>query len=540
MVSTFLSSASLLVGLQLLSRLLTFGLNQALLRFVSPQAFGTAAIQFELLLSTILFLSREGIRNSLLRAWPARTNSEEKSVNNVPLAITNVSTLPVLLGLPLAIGFSSLYLSSSSSTTSGQPFFKASVALYALAAVIELATEPMHIRTMGGLRTQVRVRAEGLGVILKSLTTFTVLVAEVKVVKGASTDARWALLAFACGQLAYALTIFGVYGFSYNFSVALVPRPHLVMGFFDSTMFHVSLNMTYQSVVKHFLTEGDKIIISRVSPLADQGGYAVAVNYGSLIARIAFQPIEEMLRVFFSKTLATESSTSSVNRAALQDASRVLTGILNAQLALSIIILTFGPLYLPIALGILLPVRYLSTSAPKVLEAWIWYIPVLAINGGLEAFLSSVATPTDIKRQSRWMAVFSGVYIAAALTLFSYGVGDASLVYANVINLSARIVYCLSFVSSYFRQHQGQGPRWRTTFPGWSVLVLSGLSSIAVRRSARIFHVQERVLEGRRGLLGLTVVMHTAVGGTLAAITLLVWWYRAGRYVAMPRTRKQS
>src|SRR6266404_6140359 len=39
--------------------------------------------------------------------------------------------------------------------------------------------------------------------------------------------------------------------------------------------------MTVQSVVKHFLTEGDKLLISRLSPLADQGGYAVASNYGA-------------------------------------------------------------------------------------------------------------------------------------------------------------------------------------------------------------------------------------------------------------------
>lgn len=40
--------------------------------------------------------------------------------------------------------------------------------------------------------------------------------------------------------------------------------------------------MTGQSVVKHVLTEGDKFILSWFSPLQDQGGYALAVNYGAL------------------------------------------------------------------------------------------------------------------------------------------------------------------------------------------------------------------------------------------------------------------
>lgn len=34
--------------------------------------------------------------------------------------------------------------------------------------------------------------------------------------------------------------------------------------------------------MKHVLTEGDKLVLSAFSPLQDQGGYAIAVNYGLL------------------------------------------------------------------------------------------------------------------------------------------------------------------------------------------------------------------------------------------------------------------
>jgi oligosaccharide translocation protein RFT1 len=43
----------------------------------------------------------------------------------------------------------------------------------------------------------------------------------------------------------------------------------------------------------------------------------------------------------------------------------------------------------------------MSTSAPRLLEAWIYYIPILAINGVTEAFFTSVALPSDLNRQSR-------------------------------------------------------------------------------------------------------------------------------------------
>lgn len=174
--------------------------------------------------------------------------------------------------------------------------------------------------------------------------------------------------------------------------------------------------MTAQSIVKHFLTEGDKLIISWFSPLHDQGGYAIATNYGqtstfvlaypnskdssgSLIARIVFQPIEETLRLFFTQILGADSK----NQASLRHAVDTLHALLAIQMAFSIILVAFGTAYLPIISPLLLPRQYLSTSAPSVLAAWVWYIPVLALNGGLEAFHSSVATPRDLNAQSRYV-----------------------------------------------------------------------------------------------------------------------------------------
>lgn len=131
------------------------------------------------------------------------------------------------------------------------------------------------------------------------------------------------------------------------------------------------------------------------------------------MARIVFQPIEEILRVYFSKTLATtipdatkKSAASgdkgnNLNRTSLQQASDALISLLAVQSSLILILITFVPAYLPLVLMLLLPPKYLSTSAPSVLQAWVWYIPVLAVNGGLEAFVSSVAMSKDLNRQSR-------------------------------------------------------------------------------------------------------------------------------------------
>ena len=146
LVEAVFSSAFSLIALQLFSRLFTFALNQSLLRIASPQVFGTAAIQFELLFSTILFLSREGVRNALLRAWPQKERASPNSKNPQSNAVSNLTTLPLLLGFPLAIVTTYLYGRLASYETRSQPYFYQAISIYALAAILELMSEPMHNR----------------------------------------------------------------------------------------------------------------------------------------------------------------------------------------------------------------------------------------------------------------------------------------------------------------------------------------------------------------------------------------------------------
>ncbi|KAJ7702201.1 Rft protein-domain-containing protein [Mycena rosella] len=505
---------SSLIGLQVFSRGFTFLLNQALFRLASPRAFGTAAIQFELISSTILFLSREGVRNALLRV----KRSQDGSWN-----AGNLAFLPIAIGVPLALATSFGYAHLATQETRTQSGFYSGIAVYAFAAVMELWCEPMHNQAMAESKTHVRVRAEGTGVVSKTLVTVLVLLYDSK----AEMDGALALMAFALGQLSYALCVLLVYLSHYGFS-ALFPAS--ARSAVNDEIFRLSLTMTSQSVIKHVLTEGDKLVLGWFSPLRDQGGYAIAVNYGSLIARIIFQPIEETSRISFSRILAPPAG-----KEALQTASNSLITLLSIQTSLSLILLVFGTAYLPIVLPVLLPRQYLSTSAPLVLNAWVWYIPVLALNGGLEAFISSASTPRDLNRQSWWMAAFSVIYIGAAIQLYGWQFGDTALVYANIINLSARIAYAVHFVSSFFSAHGARSAlSWGKALPGWRLVVACCVSWAAVRQSERRLRVLETTARAGAGisiLMNKTVLVHVATGGTLGCVCLATWWFTEGRHL---------
>ena len=137
LVNSLWTSASSLMGLQILSRLFTSILNQTLFRLASPSVFGAAAIQFELVLSTILFLSREGVRNALLRV-------ESCDDDDTNIRRLNLSFLPIVLGIPLSLLTSVLYIYLAGQEIKRQPHFQAAITLYAVAAMTELLSEPMY------------------------------------------------------------------------------------------------------------------------------------------------------------------------------------------------------------------------------------------------------------------------------------------------------------------------------------------------------------------------------------------------------------
>lgn len=94
---------------------------------------------------------------------------------------------------------------------------------------------------------------------------------------------RFALLSFGVGQLVYGGVLLLGLGWSVGKKVEW-SWPRKVEGekaYFDPATTELSWALTKQSFVKQFLTEGDKIVVGRLSKVEDQGGYAVALNYGS-------------------------------------------------------------------------------------------------------------------------------------------------------------------------------------------------------------------------------------------------------------------
>lgn len=224
-----------------------------------------------------------------------------------------------------------------------------------------------------------------------------------------------------------------------------------------------------QSGIKYILTQGDSILIASLASLEDQGAYALSSNYGGLVARMLFQPIEDSSRNLFARLCAVptaektapadklknDGASAEPKKDSIRQANSTLQDILRFYTLMSLFAFALGPTIAPLLLKLVAGSQWSDTSASEVLGTYCYYIPLLAINGVTEAFVAATATTAELGAQSVWMgAFFAGFAGSAYLFLRVLEMGAKGLVLANCVNMASRIIFNLAFVSRFFERHQ--------------------------------------------------------------------------------------
>ncbi|KZF20114.1 Rft-1-domain-containing protein [Xylona heveae TC161] len=535
--------ATFLILLQVASRALTFIVNQILIRFLSPELVGIST-QLELYSISVLYFSRESLRVALQRQTPANERAKNGVSKEEPATgderspskqggssanknsyldafspagkvqtLVNTSYLAVALGIPLAYIIATFYLQSDSAKVA---YFSESLSLYGLATVIELLAEPGFVVAQEKMVFKIRASAETTATIARCFLACGLVV-------WASTNKHdIGVLPFAAGQLSYAMLLnityySKLYEASSREGFSFLPKPlasseksYLIMSYFSRPLCLLTGSLFIQSAVKYVLTQGDALLMVSLSSLQEQGAFALASNYGGLVARMLFQPIEESSRNLFSKLLSSSSPDSrssttkqpSTGVAGNQDASpsethnplrsaqSILNDILKLYLLLSLVACALGPTIAPLLLRLVAGSRWSSTSASSVLATYCYYIPLLALNGITEAFISSVATSKQLHAQSIWMCGFFVIFAGSSVFFMRFlQWGAEGLVWANAINMVMRIVWSWTFIQQYFRQN-GESLDIKSVLPNGGSLAAS------VGAAAELKMLQERSFGG--------------------------------------------
>ncbi|RWA04137.1 hypothetical protein EKO27_g10971 [Xylaria grammica] len=508
--------ASLLIVLQVASRAITFVANQLLLRFLTAQLLGISA-QLEVYYLSVLFFARESLRVAVQRqgtsgddgddgdgAKDPKQGGENQAANVTDSqSVVNIAHLSLGLGLASSLGLGWAYLRYVDAAAASTPYLDTALRIYAIAALVELLSEPAFVVLQHRLRFGPRAAAESIATFLRCLITF-----------GA---ANWGwkqsldlgVLPFALGQLAYGVGLLAVYlwygsGLAKSEGFSLFPRrvgrdaasettekpsvknERYALGYFFTPTLQLASSLMAQSLVKHVLTQGDTFLVSILSDPRSQGVYALANNYGSLLARLVFQPIEESSRNYFSKLLSSspasateeQSQDKATAKAQVHKARADLQALLKFYILLSLVVVSVGPYAAPLLVQIVAGPRWSGSGAGAVLARYCLYIPLLAVNGVAEAFVSSVATKSEVHRQSLWMGVFSLAFAAAGfVSLRILDLGAVGLVYANAINMVCRIIWSGAFISDYFRRNNVEFG-WGELIPNVTALYVMGTAML--------------------------------------------------------------
>lgn len=177
-----------------------------------------------------------------------------------------------------------------------------------------------------------------------------------------------------------------------------------------------------------------------------------------------FQPIEESSRLVFSRELGSVESEStkgsSYSLTSLQKSQNLLSSLFKLHFLLSLFFLTFGP---PLSFPLLYFIagsKWSSTSAPSILEAYCYYLPIMGLNGIVEAFLQATANKKDLAFYSKILIFASLVF---GFSLFGFNRCGTSilgleethpkevfLVWSSSISLAIRGTSCWAYLIRFF------------------------------------------------------------------------------------------
>jgi hypothetical protein len=263
-------------------------------------------------------------------------------------------------------------------------------------------------------------------------------------------------------------------------------------------LLRLAATTTAMSLFKHVATESDKIVLSLTATPEQMGVFAVAANYGSLVSRMIFLPVEDNARLVFAKvsaaargTISSADASSSSSFSSPEDNTRIsnrtstrissrskpskaktaasteietetgpdksvtvtgeaamnilasaMSGLVRIVLFLGLTIAVFGPPYVSVLVKLLLGSKWSETSeeTARTLAVYCWYLLLLGLNGVTEGFLHASCASSQFSRVNLGLVLSSIAFAVSAGPLIGT-FGPPGIVVANICSMAVRIAW---------------------------------------------------------------------------------------------------
>ncbi|POM73605.1 Hypothetical protein PHPALM_9533 [Phytophthora palmivora] len=510
MVFNIMSSAGVLSravrggSYRFVQRVLTFAANSLVLRKLHLNVTGAVTVRLELALASI-FLLRDGFRLAFLRmpSLDSKSSSNGKTHIQQLVNVAWLSTAVSWFVACLLLVYSSIYSTSKPDETLNG--YSTVLAMYCGAAMIEALAEPMFVLAHASVLVSWQVAAQSAAFLVRAAVQYVgVVVLELS------------LTAYGIAELAYAMTLLvmfavffwrRIYGRSTEENFALTSMKQLMPGKpeGDANWCHAELMtllvpLSVQSGVKYLLAEGDKWVLTGFASLQHMGVYGLVSNLGSLVPRIVFLPIEEATKTIFSKlALAQKEKSDDKNKEnktkSLADGQTLFLMLLKVMNLVGLLFVCFGTSYSYTLVLLLYGADKARQGVGAALAVYCAYIPFLGVNGVCEAVVHAIGDDHQLMRLNKLLGVFFAIYAFSALLFMQVlDWGTFGLILANCVNMTCRIMYCLTFLASYFRQLDPKSLMsngfleglafWRRSLPD-RLVVIAFLGSLAVTSASQ-------------------------------------------------------
>lgn len=372
--------------------------------------------------------------------------------------------------------------------------YQLAVMLHGLAALIELASEPLYCLASVRLRFRLRAAVDASAIIAKSALTLALV----------SFSEMPPALAFSFAQLAFSAVTLLLYAIFIGPEAMDGRRTSEgpLWGAREREVLWMSGLFSLQALEKQVLAEGSKMVLATVQSQYNQGVYGLVSNLGSLVVRTLFQPLEEIAFATFSRLQASvrEGNDTSVKaKESLARLASILAVLVKTVLLLGLFSASFGPSFSYTLIKIVYGSRWSETEAPTVLACYSIYIVLLAVNGVTEAFIHAVLDSKGLQQTNYLLVLFSAAHIAASVFCIRK-FGASGLILADGVSMVIRISTSLFYIRLHFHR----------SLPSFSLksLMLERASLLAFAATCITCRASEQVLLGSLRSPSLLLITH--------------------------------
>lgn len=446
---SLVQNAAVLVAGQLVSKLFTFSLNQLLLSYTSPSALGISQL-IEFVLDYTFFLSREAIRLTIAKL-------PELSPNNKLQWTINYSCFTfliyALLGIPIIYWKIICNGDNISSLLYPLTTYHLMFIIFICATAELLAESYYNVNQYVKFDFKTRTKIESFAGFTRCIVQFISVIFIAPRFGLLSTAVNAYVFGYLAGQISYSISILFLYWASFSFKIFIpckVQNIEKKSVWFEPNSWKYFKSIFIQQIFKNFLTVGDKFVTTSLLSIEIQGYYSFISNYGSLIARMLFAPMEESTRITIGSLFKNQDKEK--ERKDFEELRRCLLNVSKIYTYLLTLLIIFAPLNTKFLLNLVFR-NFISSDVIVAFKIYWVYVILLSLNGILEALFQSLFDSKEkVNNYSFFMFINSIVFLLSLVLLiswFQYGLNG--LVLANMINMIMRIMYCYREVYGFIR-----------------------------------------------------------------------------------------